>query len=305
MRRLVLAAAACGLWLLAVLPVAADDLTIVSEVVVPRPYLIGPKSATLTLWVTPRKVRQSDGFRDWIYDVATGTRTDIDNQMKVYWQGTEAERNELLELMLGMKVDVAGWPKLTPQEQDEMRREMSKAKEVLEELAKAKAKADEELAKRQALRDSVQKPLPPNLVGYAPTVERGTGDKIVAGYHSEHYRVAVMRIVGDGSVKTEVEHDLWLEPEKLEHDLWLAPKLEPPVPYEVLKLAPFLPGTHLAKGFPLASVARSPSGSLKVSVVAVVVKKGPIDASVFVMPSGYTQVDLPIDVVASYSSDLR
>lgn len=92
MRRLGLVAAACGLWLMAGLPAVADDLTIVSEVIVPRPYLGGPKSATLTLWMTAGKVRQSDGYRDWIYDVASGTRIDIDHQTRQYWQGTEAER---------------------------------------------------------------------------------------------------------------------------------------------------------------------------------------------------------------------
>jgi len=69
MCRFVLAVAACGLWLLPALPAGAEDRTIVWEVNVPTPYLSGPRSGTLTLWMTASKVRQSDGYRDWIYDV--------------------------------------------------------------------------------------------------------------------------------------------------------------------------------------------------------------------------------------------
>ncbi len=97
MRRLVLAAAACGLCLLAIQPAAAEDVTIVSEVVVPKRYTVGPRNATLTLWMTPGKVKLSDGYRDWIYDVASGTRIDIDHQTRQYWQGTEAERTAWLD----------------------------------------------------------------------------------------------------------------------------------------------------------------------------------------------------------------
>jgi Domain of unknown function (DUF4412) len=329
MRRLVLAAAACGLWLPAVQAAAAEDLTIVSEVVVPKPYLVGPKNATLTLWMTPGKVRQSDGHRDWIYDAATGTRIDIDHQTRQYWQGTEAERTAWIEARNKeaiakfetdkaeyqkqkagrdeefAKLEAEGllpavkdapqsereWSKLTPEERDDLRREISKLKEVLEQLAKAK----EEFVKLpQALRDSMGKRPPPNLVGYAPTVERGTGDKAIAGYDCEHYRISVTRTFEDGSKKTEVEQELWL-----------AEKLEPPVSFEVLKLAPFLSGVHLAKGFPLASISPSQGGSFHLSVIAVVIRKDPIDASVFALPAGYTRVDSPIDVVGSYSSDLK
>src|SRR5262245_31097533 len=111
MRRLVLAAAACGLWLLAVLPAGAEDLTVVSEVKVSERALAGPKNATLTLWMTAGKIRQSDGYRDWIYDVATGMRIDIDHQMRAYWQGTDEER----AIIYGIKIHPVDWPRLTPE----------------------------------------------------------------------------------------------------------------------------------------------------------------------------------------------
>jgi len=129
---------------------------------------------------------------------------------------------------------------------------------------------------------------------YAPTVERAAGDKAIAGYDCEHHRILVTRTAEDGSKKAEV----WQE-------LWLAPKIEAPVPFEVLKLAPFLPGVHAARGFPLAAISPSEGGSFHLSVVAVEIRTGPIDASLFTVPAGYIRVDSPIGVVGSYSSDLR
>jgi hypothetical protein len=130
---------------------------------------------------------------------------------------------------------------------------------------------------------------------YALTVERGTGDKAIAGYDCRHYRILVMRTHEDGSKKAEV----WQE-------LWLAPKLEAPVPFEVLKQAPLLPGVHAAKGFPLAAISPSDGASFLLSVVAVQIRTAPIDASLLAVPAGYTRVDLPVGRVGSYdSSDLK
>ncbi len=103
MRQVRVAVAACGLWLSIIAQAAAEDLTIVSEVKVSTPALVGPRSATLTLWMTPGNVRLSDGHRDWIYDIPTGTRIDIDHQTREYWQGPYAEQAELAALMAGIK----------------------------------------------------------------------------------------------------------------------------------------------------------------------------------------------------------
>jgi hypothetical protein len=301
--------AAAGLCLLAVHAAAAEDLTIVSEVVVaPRPYV----SATLTLWMTAGKVRLSDGHRDWIYDVATGTRIDLDHLTRTYWQGTEAERAARIQaldeetkaklareqaeqfamLRAARKFAPTGgdgewWRKKpTREEREALIRELQKQQAALEAMAKAEEEFDR---LPQAMRDSVGKRLPPKRTAFASTVERGTDDKAIAGYDCEHYRISVTRVFEDGSKKNEIEQELWL-----------APKLKPPVSFEVLKLVPFLPGMHLTKGLPLASIAPSPSGSLNLFVVAAQVKKGPIDASVFAVPAGYTRVDSPISPVGSY-----
>ncbi len=286
MRPLVLVAAACGLWLLAAQPAAAEDMTIVSEVVVPKPYTVGPRNATLTLWMTPGKVRLSDGYRDWIYDVATGTRIDIDHQTREYWQGTEAERAAWLEAR--SKESAAKFEK----DSADFQRRMAKHDEEMAKLEKEDAeyyrrKGEEPPKLPQWLLDAKEKPPPPSLIDLSMAMEKGTGSKTIAGYDCEQYLIWATRTYSDGSKETE-----------LSQELWVAPKLEVPVSRRVLNLAPFLP--PWSEGFPLASIYPSKSGSSTHSVIVVAIRKGPIDASVLALPSGYTRVASPTNTVGSY-----
>ncbi|HWE17413.1 MAG TPA: hypothetical protein VG758_09560 [Hyphomicrobiaceae bacterium] len=284
MRRLVLAAAAYGFCLLAIQPAAAEDMTIVSEVVVPKRYTVGPRNATLTLWMTPGKARLSDGYRDWIYDVATGTRIDIDHQTRQYWQGTEADRVAWVDAR--HKESTAKFEK----DQAEYERRKAEYDEGMARLEKEEAefyrrRGEEPRKLPQWLRDAKERPDPPSLIDMSVSLEKGRGSKTILGYDCEHYRVWTTRTYSDGSKETE-----------LSQELWVAPKLEVPVPPEVLNLAPFLPRSHAG----LALASTYPGSSSSHSVVAVEIKRGPIDASVFALPAGYTRQDSPISMVGSY-----
>ncbi len=127
-------------------------------------------------------------------------------------------------------------------------------------------------------------------VGYATTIEKGAGRKTIAGYDCEQYLDLDHTNHSDGSKETY-----------LSQELWVAPKLEVPVPPQVLGLAPFHASSN--RGVTLAS--NYSGGSSSHSVVAVEIKRGPIDASVFAPPAGVTRVDLPVGAVGSYSSDLK
>jgi hypothetical protein len=316
-------AAACGLWLLAVAQAGAEDLTIVSEVVVPtadivgpksNPHIMGPKSGRVTLWMTASKLRQSDGYRDWIYDVATGTRIDIDNDRREYWEGTSEQMLIQLTEAYLRKMEADNRAKITENEE-----RLAKARERI-------AKIDEEMAKVQDMRSSIklgaerqvtdlgaklaevaidyarkaldelpamrarmQKPLPAP-VGNSVRVERGLGDKRIAGHDSEHYLVWVTYTTFAGSTSTE-----------LSAELWGAPNLEVPVSAEVLKQVPLLSGVGLIKGFPLGWTRTYQGGF---TVVATEIRRDPIDPSVFAVPPGYTKVDSPLRAVGFYVSKL-
>jgi hypothetical protein len=332
MRGLKLAVAVCGLCLLAVQPAAAEDLTIVSEIVIPKPFLVGPKPGTLTLWMSSTKVKQSDGYRDWMYDVATGTRIDIDHQKRVYWEGTEAERaaqlqewnrqfmartekedaeyrqrkakqdEELARLEAEAERKRQQWPKmkeelekewsrLTPQQQDAIRQKMSELlADRKKKIDEARSKLDEELAKLpQALGDIAGKPIPPTPVASSTAVEKGSSRKTIAGQDCEQYLIWRTGTFADGTKRTE-----------LAQEVWVAPKLEVPVSFEVLKLVPFLSGTHMMKGVPLGWIDPSKGGSFHISVLATEVRKAQIDPSVFTVPAGYTRADKFITAIGSY-----
>jgi hypothetical protein len=315
-------AAVCGLWLLALTQAAAEDVTIVAEIAVPGRYTVGPKNATLTVWMTASKIRQSDGYRDWIYEVSTDKRIDIDHQTREYWEGTEAGRAGWVQARYeawkaqaerdeaeyqerkakydeGLaKLEAEQWSRLTPQEQDAARQKMSELLARLKDATTAEARAEIEwelLKLPKSLRDSMDKPIvPPVLVGDTVAHEKGPSRRAIAGYDCEQYLIRRTRTFADGSKTVE-----------LQQELWVAPSLEPPVPVGVRNLARFLSAVVVDEGFPLASIHTSEDGQILHSVVAVSVKKGPIDASVFALPSGYTRVDTPIDALGSYSSAPR
>jgi hypothetical protein len=67
------------------LPLAAEDLTVISKVTV------GDESGTSTQYMTATKSKSSDGQNDTIIDFPTGQMTFIDHKSKSYWETTLEE----------------------------------------------------------------------------------------------------------------------------------------------------------------------------------------------------------------------
>jgi hypothetical protein len=274
MRALKVVTAACSLWLLVVQCAIAEDLTIVSEVT--GGHIVG--SVRETLWISADKIRWSRPRMDRIYDVATGKQIDLDHKTRQYWEGTEAEflaalaadtkkllerpKSSLLSLLDGLGAK-------TP-ELEHLRKKVEQFERKLDQLNQE--------ARAKKARDST--------AIFSVAVEKDIGTKMIAGYDCEQYLVWVTRTYPDGSKEAE-----------LFQELWVAPKLEAPVSFEVMLRSPILgayrpPFTAAGmKGVPLGLVLR---GEFDRSVVAIDVKKGPLDAAVFAVPAGYTRVNSPI-----------
>lgn len=99
-RRLALALSTAALF---ALPLAAEDLTIVSKV------SMGDRSTTSTQYVSSTKTRTSDGQNDTILDYATGAMTFIDHKDKSYSQTTQ---QEMADYMARLEKDLKGNPML-------------------------------------------------------------------------------------------------------------------------------------------------------------------------------------------------
>ena len=80
--------------LLAFLPAAAEDLTIVSSVTAGK-----GAPTTSTQYISTDKMRTSDGRMDTIFDIASGRMIHIDNKKKTYWETSlEDMRQQFAEL---------------------------------------------------------------------------------------------------------------------------------------------------------------------------------------------------------------
>jgi hypothetical protein len=270
MRALKVVTAACSLWLLVVQCAIAEDLTIVSEVT--GEYIVD--SVRETLWISADKVRWSNPRRDRIYHVATGKLINVDHKTREYWEGTEAEwlaasdadAKKLLEPSPLRPLSQV----LRAETPESERKQVEALERLLEQhIQKVRAKME---------RDST--------AVFSVAVEKSIGTKMIKGYDCEQYFVWFTRTYPDGSKEVE-----------LFQELWVAPKLEAPVPFEVMLQSPTLgPYRTLftaagVKGVPLELGQR---GHLARSVVAIDIKKGPLDATVFAVPAGYTRVKPPL-----------
>jgi len=85
------------------LPLAAEDLTVVSKVTV------GGHAGTSTQYMTSTKSRSTDGQADSIIDFPTGRLTFIDHKTKTYWETT---LEEMAGYMDKLERDMKGNPML-------------------------------------------------------------------------------------------------------------------------------------------------------------------------------------------------
>ena len=73
----------------AVLPAAAEDLTILSSVTTGK-----GAPMTATQYIATDRMRTSDGRMDTIFDVASGRMVHVDHKKKTYWETSLAEMRE-------------------------------------------------------------------------------------------------------------------------------------------------------------------------------------------------------------------
>lgn len=85
------------------LPVAAEDLTVVSKVTT------GDRSGTSTQYMTSTRSRSTDGQSDSIIDYPTGKLTFVDHRNKTYWETTI---DEMTAYMDKLEKDMKGNPML-------------------------------------------------------------------------------------------------------------------------------------------------------------------------------------------------
>jgi hypothetical protein len=314
-------AAACALSLAVTLPAAAEDLTIVSKVVVPTPFVVGPVNGTSSLWMSPGMVRHADGTHDWIYEVTTGRKIALDHQKKEYEDTTQEQRERELQALneaARVRTEAAerSVQELKAKNDEELAKLAARTKEMQEQGPKRreelvrewqKLTPDEQKAVRQqviALRAKLEHlkesraeaeqelaNLPPALrdnldkprtpIAVATTERQGTETRKIAGYDCEQRIVTDIGTFADGSKET-----------MRETELWVAPGLEPPVPVDVVRQLVYLWRGDAPNGFPLALIDRF-KGRVEssVSVEAVEIRKGAIDPSVFAVPAGYTRVE--------------
>lgn len=93
-RSVLILAVACGLGLVAALPAAAEDLTVVSKVTLGK-----DRVSTTTQYVSSDRVRTGNGDNDTVVEYVTGRMVMIDNKKKEYYETSLAEMSAWLDQM--------------------------------------------------------------------------------------------------------------------------------------------------------------------------------------------------------------
>jgi len=316
-------AAACALSLAVTLPAAAEDLTIVSKVVVPTPFVVGPVNGTASLWMSPGMMRHADGTHDWIFEVTTGRKIALDHQRKEYEDTTQEQRERELQAfneVARVRTEAAKRlvRELEVQHDEELAKMAARTKEMQEQAPKRreelvrewqKLTPDEQKVVRQqllALRAEMEKAvkgarakaeeelakLPPAL---RDNLDKPPPRTPIAVATTERKGTQTRKIAGYDCEQRVISQIGTFEDGSKdtvrETELWVAPDLEPPVPFDVLRRLVYLSRGDAPNGFPLASIDRF-KGRVEssVSVEAVEIRKGAIDPSVFAVPAGYTRV---------------
>jgi hypothetical protein len=218
-------------------PLAAEDLTIVSKTVVGT-----EQPVVTTTYLTADKIRTADGENDTIFDIASGRIWVLNTKKKEYYEFTR----------------------------DEMASAMSQAEQALSPAAM-------EILQKMGGAKKIE-----------AKVEKVGAPRKVAGYDCDPYVVTLM--------------------DTMKYEVCAAAALPvPPTYLDALKARYAIMGPMAKrfdttfeemkkiKGFPLAM-----STSVNMMMIrheakseATEVKKGPIPASVFALPAGYTKKDTP------------
>jgi hypothetical protein len=227
--------AAAGFVGLLAMPLAAEDLTIVSSV------SGGPQPMTQTQYLAADRARTHTGDQDVIVEYASGRIVTINHRTKEY---TETSFAEMAAMMKKMEADLAKMPAFL----------------------------------QKSMGGSVK----------PATVQKGATPRKIAGYDCTQYTIS--------------------QGDDMSFVVWAAPALEMPAKLvESMKNNTAMMGPmgrrfvamydEMAKikGYPLSFATSSKMAGRKMETLieATEVKKGPIPASAFAIPAGYTKETLP------------
>jgi len=252
-------ALASALAVLAALPAAAADLTVVSKV-------RGPNGvSTWTQYFTADRIRTSDGQTDAILELASGRLTIIDHQKQEYYETSFEEMRAASE---GLAAQMQGNP-------------------MLEKLG-----GGGEAKLEKGLPESRPVPRGGKLIGQnAVLVRRGrrAESRTIAGYECEPYLVSL----GD-SMSLEIWATDALQPPTHYVDASMVPYAADPLGQSFRKL---FDKTREIEGFPLSTTISMTwmSHTMESLTEATEVREGAVPASAFEVPAGYQQRDSPLE----------
>jgi hypothetical protein len=249
-----------ALLLTATIPALAEDLTIVSKVVRDG----GPPQTSASYIASDHvRISQGDG-KEMILDLKSGDMTMLDSAKKTYSVMTRQE----IEAMNAKLKEQMNSP------------EMKKAQKQMDNLP------PEQKAKIEAMMGGM----------FAVTVEKSGTSRKIAGYNCDNWTVAIGKFSkSDECLTTELKYPV---------SAWDAYKgFADTMKTMMAAMGPMAKGAmkmqeqfKKMKGFPLANTTTvDVMGHKSVTATEVTsVKYGPIPASAFEIPAGYTKVDSPL-----------
>jgi hypothetical protein len=249
--------AASVLAAVAALPVAADDLTIVSR----RTRGDNPPTTT-TSYLASDKMRMSSGdANEFIADYATGNMTIVDNKKKEYYTVTKQDMEAVAaQMQAQMKQMQAQMQNLPP--------------EVREKMAGAMGGAMGGVA------ESV-------------SVQKGTGGKTIAGYACENWIVTIGEL---SKQETCLTTQIQMPVAAFDAQKNFASSMSAMAGPMAKSMGSVWDKFKEMKGIPLYStdtvkiLGKTTTTTMEVTEI----KKGPIPASAFAVPAGYKQVESPM-----------
>jgi len=249
-----------ALLLAAALPSLADDLTILSKVT-----RDGGPSQTSASYISSDHVRMSQGDgKEMILNLKNGDMTALDTTKKTYYvitrQDIEAMNTKMQEQMNSP--------------------EMKKAQERMNNLS------PEQKAQMEKMMGGM----------FAVTVEKSGTSRKIAGYDCDNWTVAIGQFSkSEECVTTQLKYPAaaWDAYKGFADTMKTMMAAMGPMAKGAMKMQEQF---KKMKGFPLANTTTTDiMGHRSVTVTEVTtVKYGPIPASAFEIPSGYTKVDNPM-----------
>lgn len=250
----------CALLLAAALPALADDLTIISKVT-----RDGGPPQTATNYISSDHVRmaQPDG-KEMIVDLKTGDMTTLDTAKKTYYVMTRQD----FEAMNAKIQEQMNSP------------EMKKAQEQLKNLP------PEQRAQMEKMMGGM----------FTISVEKSGTSRKIAGYDCENWTIAIGQFSkSEECVTTQLKYPVaaWDAYKGFADSMKSMMAAMGPMAKDAMKMQEQF---KKMKGLPLAYTSSTDIMGHKTVIASEVtsIKYGPIPASAFAIPAGYTKVENPM-----------